>query len=229
MHIQSTRLLPVTLLAFACFGLSAQAQPQSSSDAPLRASAKATQSALRKEEGHPVPIAVPLIGMPEVTREWHLFTMPASNMEPTIKFQDLLLFVPLPLAERPLIYRDIIAYEVAQGAGEKFSPSSSKLVFIMRVVGLAGDRIAIRSGQLMRNGDPVVEEYADLGGLPLATISIPETEIPSGMVYVLGDVRGNSNDSRFSGPISISRVFGIARYKGRLSTDSKTSQSWQSL
>jgi signal peptidase I len=85
-------------------------------------------------------------------------------------------------------------------------PSSQEL--IKRVVGRPGDRIAIRNGHVIRNGAPVSEPYAEpCGGGPLCTF--PEAiVVPRGDYFMLGDNRGESDDSRFWGPVPKSWMLG---------------------
>lgn len=113
---------------------------------------------------------------------------------------------------------------------------------VKRVVGVAGDTIEVRDGIIVRNGqsvgrteqgecdegtrmdvydgDPCVwmaESIGDhtyvtsqsaIGGQP----SAPPTVVPEGHVYVMGDHRDRSNDSRRFGPVSVARVKGKALF-----------------
>lgn len=79
--------------------------------------------------------------------------------------------------------------------------------FIKRVVAVGGDVVAIRDGYLYLNGvrqdEDYVMEYPILGLLA-------ETEIPAGHVWVMGDNRNNSGDSRVFGPVSEDDIMGRA-------------------
>jgi signal peptidase I len=79
--------------------------------------------------------------------------------------------------------------------------------FIKRVIGLPGDTINCRGGKLFRNGRPVTEPYLDPG---TPTESCTRTTVPPGQLFVMGDNRDNSQDSRVFGPIQESDVVGRA-------------------
>jgi signal peptidase I len=92
---------------------------------------------------------------------------------------------------------------VAQG-------QSSGVAFIKRVVGLPGDRIAIRQGHVYRNGvrekDPYINQCVGGGACDFpGTITIPKDEY-----FMMGDNRGDSDDSRYWGPIKKQWIIGRA-------------------
>ncbi len=77
---------------------------------------------------------------------------------------------------------------------------------IKRVVALAGDTISIENGRALVNGvpeDPVNDLILDDND-----VSIPSLTIPEGYVYVLGDNRPVSLDSRFYGPVPVGAIEG---------------------
>lgn len=82
--------------------------------------------------------------------------------------------------------------------------------YIKRVIGLPGDRIEFRDGEVLVNGRTLAESYidgaiTDCGGGRHCAVTVPE-----GMVYVLGDNRDNSSDSRVFGPVPMDVVIGKA-------------------
>ena len=81
--------------------------------------------------------------------------------------------------------------------------------FIKRVVGLPGDRIAIRDGHVVRNGVEQREPFIRAcGGGPdcnLGTVTVPQ-----GHYFMMGDNRGASDDSRYWGPVPRSWIIGDA-------------------
>ncbi|MFZ4720660.1 MAG: signal peptidase I [Ilumatobacteraceae bacterium] len=83
---------------------------------------------------------------------------------------------------------------------------------VKRVVALAGDTIGIEDGVLVRNGARVDEPFADqsqMGGHFWGPITVPD-----GHVFLLGDNRLTSVDSRRYGPVSLDDVEG--RSMGRI-------------
>jgi signal peptidase I len=69
-------------------------------------------------------------------------------------------------------------------------------MIIKRILALAGDRIAIKGGRAVVNGKALEEPYADFGDPRLPFNNTQELVVPRGHVFVLGDNRANSRDSR---------------------------------
>lgn len=83
---------------------------------------------------------------------------------------------------------------------------------VKRVVAVGGDSIGIEDGVLVRNGAPVVEPYANqdqMGGYYWGPVVVPD-----GQVFLLGDNRLESHDSRNYGPVSVDAIEG--KYLTRL-------------
>jgi signal peptidase I len=86
----------------------------------------------------------------------------------------------------------------------------SSQTFVKRVVGVPGDRISIRNGHVIRNGvqekDAYITPCGDSGSCDFSgTITIPR-----GDYFMMGDNRGESDDSRFWGPVPRSWIIGQA-------------------
>ncbi|MCS7039304.1 MAG: signal peptidase I, partial [Caldilineales bacterium] len=85
-------------------------------------------------------------------------------------------------------------------------PGYGREMLIKRVIGLPGETIEVRGGQVLINGVPLAEPY-------LRTVTrgdYPPTRIPDDAIFVMGDNRNNSNDSRAFGPIPLDAVVGKA-------------------
>jgi signal peptidase I len=77
------------------------------------------------------------------------------------------------------------------------------------VVGLAGDTLVIESGELVVNGKLVAEPYVDPANrLRDYSLVMQSTVVPQDMLFVLGDNRDSSNDSRFWGYLPRDHVIG---------------------
>jgi len=86
----------------------------------------------------------------------------------------------------------------------------SGATYVKRVVGLPGDRLRIRDGVVYRNG---VREtgHALRPCLTRAVCTFTEAiTVPQGDYYMMGDNRGDSDDSRFWGPVPESWIIGTA-------------------
>lgn len=91
-------------------------------------------------------------------------------------------------------------------------PRDKSVDYIKRVVGLPGDTVEMRDKQLIRNGTPVDEPYvihSDLGSMYQRDNMPPQT-VPEGKVFVLGDNRDHSKDSRFWGFVDKDTIHGKA-------------------
>jgi len=127
------------------------------------------------------------------------FWIPSGSMIPTLEVGDRVLV-------NKFIYRftdpergDIIVFESVDRTNEDL---------IKRVVGLPGDEIAVRSGKLYVNGEPQKEPYTNKK-LPDRSF-FAKTTIPKDHVFVMGDNRGNSADSRVFGPLPEKNIEGEA-------------------
>jgi signal peptidase I len=138
--------------------------------------------------------------------------VPTGSMEGTILvgdhlFLDKLLYGPeIPLSNWRLpalksIHRgDIIVFHY---------PLNPEETFLKRVAAVAGDRLEIRDGVVYINSRPVDEPYA-VHRRPLyaAQEQLPPMAIPPGKLFVMGDNRDNSSDSREWGLVPVENVIG---------------------
>jgi signal peptidase I len=155
------------------------------------------------------------------------YRIPSPSMEPTLKVGDRVLVNRFShrLGATPQVGQ-VVVFNPPTGADAmparcgvpvptdspcpRPTATASSKAFIKRVVGVGGDRIAVRDGHVLRNGvqesDPYIAACA--GGedcdLPRAIT------VPKGSVFVMGDNRGNSDDSRFWGPVPLGWVIGQA-------------------
>jgi len=82
--------------------------------------------------------------------------------------------------------------------------------FIKRVVGEPGDRISIRGGHVFRNGKREKDDYTRPCGGGEGCDLPREFTVPAGHFFMMGDNRGESDDSRFWGPVPKKWIIGGA-------------------
>jgi signal peptidase I len=88
----------------------------------------------------------------------------------------------------------------------------ARVTFVKRVVALPGDRLSLVQGHVVRNGIELAEPYASFRACArdrsTGCTFAREITIPAGHVFVMGDNRGASDDSRFWGPVARSSILG---------------------
>jgi signal peptidase I len=125
------------------------------------------------------------------------FTIHQVSMQPTIHD-----------GERVLVNRFVYHFrDPKRGDVVVFHSPVKDEDLVKRVVGVAGDRIEVKDGGLYVNGMRQVEPYLNEQVIQGA---FPETTVPSGSVFVMGDNRNNSLDSRIFGPVSRKAIVGRA-------------------
>ncbi|HEY4895308.1 MAG TPA: signal peptidase I, partial [Solirubrobacteraceae bacterium] len=89
-------------------------------------------------------------------------------------------------------------------------PQEASVNFIKRIVGGPGDTISIVEGHVIRNGVREKDSYIrQCGSSPECTFPTP-IKIPAGHWFMMGDNRGESDDSRFWGPVPTGWIIGGA-------------------
>jgi len=153
------------------------------------------------------------------------FFIPSPSMEPTLREGDRVLVDKIPYYFHDPRRGDIVVFEnptetaaidrgvvggffhwLFQGLGFQ-QPENED--FIKRVIGLPGDVVEGKHGSVYINGKRLVEPY-----LTQTTQPFDATTVPEGKLFVMGDNRGNSLDSRFTlGFVPIDKVIGQAFIK----------------
>lgn len=99
---------------------------------------------------------------------------------------------------------DVIVFKAPTGDGEEY---------IKRIIGLPGEKIAVRNGQVILNGKELDEKYIPEISPTYGGAFLQENEtftIPEGHYFVLGDNRPHSSDSRSWGTITKDKITGRA-------------------
>jgi len=119
-------------------------------------------------------------------------------MEPTIKAGDLILVMRWPAGSMKVGRGDIIVFR---------DPDEPKRLSIKRAVAIAGDTFELREGKLFLDGLPYHEPYVFKPEVdPLKTLG--PVKVPEGQIFVMGDNRGSSRDSRSFGTLPLKSVVG---------------------
>ncbi|MCU1486274.1 MAG: signal peptidase [Actinomycetia bacterium] len=130
------------------------------------------------------------------------FFIPSLSMYSTLDKGDRVLVNKLSYHVHDIHRGDIVVFE----RPPKVADSAIKDL-IKRVVGLSGDTVEGKDGKVYVNGKALDERYLDAG---TTTSDFPAQTIAQGQIWVMGDNRGNSEDSRFFGPIDKDLVVGRA-------------------
>ena len=141
------------------------------------------------------------------------FYIPSASMEPTLEKGDRVLVNKVSYDLHDVNRGDVIVFELDP---EDVGPDKIKDL-IKRVVGLPGDVIESRDGVVYVNDRALDEPYLADGTLTgdpedARNPPIEKQTVPDGHVFVLGDNRSNSADSRYPyrGPIPIDSIVGRA-------------------
>lgn len=130
-----------------------------------------------------------------------------ASMEPTFHSGDYILTSRITYKFRNPQRGDVIVFR---------SPKNPDIEYIKRIIGLPGDKILIENGEVYVNGIKLEETYISAktnlweGGYVQEGVSIT---VPENHVFVMGDNRPRSSDSREFGPIPIESIIGQVFYR----------------
>ncbi len=130
------------------------------------------------------------------------FYIPSRSMEPTLRIGDRVLVNKLSYKVHDINRGDIVVFE-----RPKDEPPDAIKDLIKRVIGLPGETVSTQNGQVYIDGRPLDEPYLPAGTV---TDNLPPTKVPDDEVFVMGDNRGDSRDSRYFGPIDEGLIVGRA-------------------
>lgn len=145
------------------------------------------------------------------------FSIPSESMEPTLNRGDRLLVDKVSYRFGDVQRGDIVVFDSPQG---RLVGTDEPL--IKRVVGLEGETIDLSKGIVAINGDYLREHYLAPSTLTFSQGPIPgcvdggspiSCTVAEGHIFVLGDNRLASRDSRFFGPVETKTIIGRAWLK----------------
>ena len=144
------------------------------------------------------------------------FKIPSGSMIPTLLIGDHILVNKFGYGVKNPLNGDVW---IAAGDPQRHDvivfqyPQNPSLDFIKRVVGVAGDRVEIVQKKVLVNGEPFSEPNAvnlEEDILPSPRDNMSPITVPPGSVFVMGDNRDNSHDSRFWGFVDLKAIKGKA-------------------
>lgn len=125
--------------------------------------------------------------------------VPSESMLPTYEVGDIIVANKLAEPERG---KPVLFY-VSGTSGE---------MYVKRCIALGGDKLSMENGTVYVNGERLDEPYVyedGSGGEGLLPNNIPEFTVPEGHMFVLGDNRNNSLDSRYYGTFPLESVVAV--------------------
>jgi signal peptidase I len=156
------------------------------------------------------------------------YRIPSESMEPTLDVGQRVLVNRMShrLGSTPKV-GDVVVFNPPRGADDEVcaDPGSGNgtgipcrravarrdsQTFIKRVVAVGGDRIGIVDGHAIRNGRRASEPFAEPCGAGADCDFATAIRVPASHVFLMGDNRGQSDDSRYWGPVPVSWVIGRA-------------------
>ena len=121
------------------------------------------------------------------------------SMEPTLLSNDRVLVSKVDYRLHPPEHGDVIVFK---------PPIDTTIPFVKRVIATAGESVDLRAGKVYVNGLPVNEPYAvGLTDPRSGQIRFP-FKVPAGEIFVLGDNRPVSGDSREWGSVPLDNIIG---------------------
>jgi len=121
------------------------------------------------------------------------FWIPSGSMEPTLQVGDRILAYKLFYGIKSVKRGDVIVFKY---------PLNPRKDFVKRVIGLPGDQIEIKNKKVYVNGNLLVEPYVvhrDFWKSGFPRDEYGPIQVPDDSLFVLGDNRDTSDDSRYWG------------------------------
>lgn len=130
------------------------------------------------------------------------FYIPSESMTPTLEVNDRVVVNKLNDSISDLARGDIVVFERPATMGENDVKD-----LIKRVIAFPNETVEGHDGGVYVNGERLDEPWLPEG---VATDQFAPVVVPEGAIFVMGDNRGNSRDSRYIGPIDEDLIVGEA-------------------
>jgi signal peptidase I len=141
------------------------------------------------------------------------YEIPTGSMEPTIEVNDRLFAEKMSYRFSEPVPGDIVTFYDPTRRGE-----GTDRVLIKRCIAVGGQTVDLVDGRVVVDGVALDEPYTHgQASIPLSAMNGIEIEypysVPEGSVWVMGDNRMDSSDSRFFGPVSRDELIGKALFR----------------
>ena len=128
------------------------------------------------------------------------YFIPSNSMAPTLEVGDRLMVYKLAFRVGQVDRGDLVVFNRPE------SMKNSQIKdFVKRVVALPGEQVQVINGVVYVDNLPLPEKYLT-GDSP--TTDFDPVDVPKGQIFVMGDNRSNSRDSRSFGPIDVDLLVG---------------------
>jgi signal peptidase I len=133
--------------------------------------------------------------------------IPSESMYPTLYVGDRLVVEKLSYHFHPPKTGDIVVFHTPPELQRRGYDKNQ--AFIKRVIGMPGEIISVVDGKVYLNNQPIQEDYiAEPPNQPF-----PPVKVPADKLFVMGDNRNDSNDSRYWGFLPRENVIGRATFR----------------